>query len=504
MLGEVRLKPAVNGDRREAGWDLREGPKNYVSLVAAQIASAMLSLAAVWLATRMLGSTGYGGVVAIIAASQAIGQLAINWTAVSLSRYGVQEFVETARISKSFWTRFWLFLPNVALVIATSPLWLPPLSSLLKLPPQAYFFVLGHFLANALWIHVQQGLLGAKLMRLQGTLLTFERVLVLLTIVICFVSRQASFLAITLAYIVGPLGATVAGLWFLRKLIFPVAKLDRTLLPKMLKFSLPILPASFVGYMTTSYLDAFFITHYLSGAALGVYAVAYLISGNALQLPLLVGTVMMPFFVTLHVGGEDERVGRLLHNVLPLLTLAWSAACAFVAVSGGYLLPVIFGAQFTGLPGLLWPLMAAAALAGPALMGYAPFSNARTVTHLYMVSGAAAALVNIVLNYLLIPQFGLLGCAWATTAAYGVNVLVMITLVDWKFLPTRTWTLQATLPAVLGAGLDSWSGRHLTAFVLTLIATISLGLIHRRSLAKGLTMLNNLMRIRFSQSASAL
>ena len=50
---------------------------------------------------------------------------------------------------------------------------------------------------------------------------------------------------------------------------------------------------------------------------------------HALQLPLLVGTVLMPFFVTLHVGGEDERVARLLHNVLPLLTLAWAAACAF-------------------------------------------------------------------------------------------------------------------------------------------------------------------------------
>ena len=484
------MNPALKADRRDAGWDLRQGPKNYATLVVAQVASGLLSFAAVWLTTRMLGSAGYGGVIAIIAASQAIGQLAVNWTAVSLSRYGVQEFVETGRLAKSFWTRFWIFLPNVLLVIATSPLWLPPLSSLLKLPPRAHFFVLGHFLCNALWVHIQQGLQGAKLMRLQGSLLTFERVLVLLIVVACYLSGTASFLTIALAYIFAPLGASVAGLFALRKLIFPVSLIDRTLLPSMLKFSLPILPASFVGYMTTNYLDAFFITHYLSAAALGVYSVAYLISGTALQLPLLVGTVMMPLLVTLQVAEGGERAERVLHNVLPLLTLAWGTACAFMAAIGSYLLPLIFGVQFQGVTELLWPLMAAAALAGPALMGYAPFSNAKAATHLYMVSAASAALVNVALNYLLIPRYGLLGCAWATTAAYGVNVLVLITLVDWKFLPTRTWTLQATLPAVLGAGFASWSGRHLIALAVTMSVTILLAIIHRRSVLTGLTTLD--------------
>lgn len=484
------LSAVTHSDRRDAGWDIVQGRRNYLVLLTAQLASAGLSFAAIWLSTRLLGSSGYGGLVAIVAASQAVGQLAVNWTAVSLSRYGVQEFVETGRIGKSFWTRLWIFLPNVALVIATSPLWLPPLSSALKLPPQAYLFVLSHFLANALWIHVQQGLQGAKLMRLQGSLLTFERGLVLLIVVVCYLSGRASFLTLALAYIFAPIGASLAGLWTLRKLVFPVSGVDRALLPRMLKFSLPILPASFVGYMTTNYLDAMFIAHYLSGAALGVYAVAYSISGSALQLPLLVGTVMMPFFVTLQVAEQDERIERVIQNVLPLLTLMWGVACAFLATIGGYFLPMILGVQFQGITELLWPLMAAAALAGPALMGYAPFSTAKAVTQIFMLSAAAAALVNVTLNYLLIPRYGLLGCAWGTTAAYGVNVLLLINVIDWKFLRTPTWTLQATLPAVLGAGFASWSGRHVTALVITVVSTILLAIVHHSSLIKGLKLIN--------------
>src|SRR5687768_10761977 len=106
-----------DNSRRDATWDLAQGPKNYVSLVSAQAASAVLSFAAVWLATQLLGSTGYGAVVAIIAASQAIGQLTVNWTSVSLWRCGLEEFVTTGRVSKAFWTRFWIFVPNVLLVL---------------------------------------------------------------------------------------------------------------------------------------------------------------------------------------------------------------------------------------------------------------------------------------------------------------------------------------------------------------------------------------------------
>src|SRR5438445_3387835 len=129
---------AGDDNRRGASWDLVQGPKNYLSLVSAQVVSAVLSFAAVWLATRLLGPTGYGGVVAIVAGSQAIGQLTVNWTAVSLSRHGVEEFVETGRVAKAFWTRFWILVPNVLLVGVTSPFWLPYLSALLKLPSQAY------------------------------------------------------------------------------------------------------------------------------------------------------------------------------------------------------------------------------------------------------------------------------------------------------------------------------------------------------------------------------
>jgi O-antigen/teichoic acid export membrane protein len=337
------------------------------------------------------------------------------------------------------------------------------------------------------------GMQGAKLMRLQGSFLTLERLLVLLIVGVCVIMQQASFLTVALAYIFAPLGASLSGLWVLRRLILPVSGIDRELLKRMLKFSIPILPASLIGYMSSNYLDAFFISHYLTSAHLGVYSVVYLISGTSLQLPLLVGSVLIPLFITLEVGGSEERAQRFMLNTLPLLTLLWGTACIFVAAIGVYVFPRIFGDQFTEMGPLLWPLMAAAAVSGPVLMGYAPYTHSKAVTYVPMLGAIGASAVNVILNFLLVPIYGLKGCAWATTVAFAVHPIIIISLVHWRLLQKPTWILQALIPPVAGAVCALfYSG--LVALAVTLLLTLLLALLHRQSLRAGLKMLRNIQR----------
>jgi O-antigen/teichoic acid export membrane protein len=258
----------------------------------------------------------------------------------------------------------------------------------------------------------------------------------------------------------------------------------------MMTFSLPILPASLIGYMSTNYLDAFFIAHYLSGADLGVYAVAYLLSGSALQFPLLAGLLLMPLFVTLGVSGRDQRITSFVSSTLPSLTLLWVTTCAAIAFVGGYLVPIVFGDSFSGAAGLLWPLMAAAAIAGPVQMAYNPIAHARSATYITMVASIAAALTNVTLNFLLIPRFGLIGCAWATTAAYAIHVIIQICWIQTRLLSTRSWTLQALLPIVFGAAFASKYGNGLIAFLVTLMTTALLAVFHRTAIVKSFATLN--------------
>lgn len=469
-----------DANRQSAAWDLAQAPKNYLVLVTAQAFGSLLSLASVWLATRYLGPAGYGGVVAFIAAAQVAMMIGVNWTSFSVSRYGCEEFVQTGQIASTFWTRLVILGPNLLLVLAATPLWLPKLGGILRLPPNSTWLVLSLLVANVWWIHVQQALQGAKLMRLQGWLLTLERGLIFLVLGYLAMTGGVSVSRVGWLYVLGPVGASLFALARLRKLIWPVTRLDVGMLNRILRFSIPMIPTMAVGYLSTSYLDALFITHFLSEAKLGIYSVAYQVTGLTQQLPLLAGVLLMPLFVTLQAGKRGDRTERYMREVLPSITLIWTLLCGVVAAVGSYLVPLVFGSKFEETALLLWPLMAASALAGPDLMGYTPITNSSSKTHLQMISVTLGSAANVILNLLLVPRFGLLGCAWATTAGYGVTLIAVYFLVHRRVIAKRTWVLQAALPIVLGALYASWFPRDPIALGVTFGAGALVALAHRK------------------------
>ena len=164
-------------ERKSSSWDISNAPRNYIWLVIYQVGSALFSFGAVWLITRNLGSEGYGGIVAIIAASQ-VAQVFVNWSSLAVVRFGVDEFIETAKIARAFWTRLIILLVNLALVIVLANRWFPPLAEWLKISPAGFWLVIIHFTITVFWIHVQMSLQGAKMPRAQGFLQMTERLLI--------------------------------------------------------------------------------------------------------------------------------------------------------------------------------------------------------------------------------------------------------------------------------------------------------------------------------------
>jgi O-antigen/teichoic acid export membrane protein len=438
------------------------------------------------LVTRLLGPGGYGRLAAIFAASQLVGQVLVHWTAVSLFRYGCEEFLRTGRVASAFWSRLLVVGLCLLVAIGVSPLWLPLLGGMLRISPGSYPLVLTHLIVTALWIHVQHTLQAAKLPRMQGFLLAMERAQITIILVALAVSHTGSLLSVTLSYIIAPLTALMIGLWRLRGLLGPVIPWNPALLKRMLAFSSPLIPASIFGYFASHYLDAFFITHFLTVSDLGLYSLVYQVAGTAMQLPLLAGSLVLPLFITLGPERQDRHSARFLRNVLPLLTLVWSTGCALAAPVGTWLLPMIFGGPFREAAQLLWPMMAMSALAGPVLMGYFPLSSALSTTRVIAANAALSAGINVVLNALLIPTFGLMGCAWATVVAYIASMAMTAHLVERRFLPNSTWVPQATLPAVIGALGALWNPPALLSITLPILVSALLTYRHRASVLDGL------------------
>ncbi|HYE74574.1 MAG TPA: oligosaccharide flippase family protein, partial [Blastocatellia bacterium] len=228
--------------RQSADWDIRSSASNYLTLIMAQAVASLGAFATVWVATRLLGAEGYGRVAAVIAATQLVIQVALNWTAHAVTRFGCEEFVKTKKISKSFWTRLMILAPNLLLILLTSDLWLPHLAKWLKIHSAAQPLVLVYIVVNVFWLHIQHTLQGVKLQRVQAILMASERLLSFVVLTVFILSRSLSSLTMILAYITGAVAVSLIGLWQLRSLIFPLLGLDRELFSAILKFSLPLLP----------------------------------------------------------------------------------------------------------------------------------------------------------------------------------------------------------------------------------------------------------------------
>jgi O-antigen/teichoic acid export membrane protein len=486
----------INSDRRDAHWDLRNAVRNYSTLVAAQVAVAVFSFASVWLVTKQIGTSGYGGVVAVIAASQ-VAQIFVNWTGISLARYGVEEFVETGRITESFWGRTAIFLPNTLIFLLFSWLWLPLLADLLKLPAEAKWLVAAHSVVSAVWLHIQYGMQAAKLPRLQGIMQAVERGLIFAAIVALVAVGSLDSLSAVMAYIAAPAVMTVAGLISIRKLFSWRIRVSSMMIRRLLIFSVPLIPYSLIGYFSTNYLDAIFIKQYLNDADLGVYSIAYQMNGILMQFPLLAGSLLLPLFVTLRSRGRGERVTEYLQDILPILTLLGALGAVAAAFVMQYFIPLVFSGDAHGAVIIFWILISSAAFAIPTLIGFAPYTNALSATYIASILAAVSSVVNLAANYFLIPVYGLKGCAWATVLAYGASVLVVILILRIKFSLRHRWTIPAFIPALAASIYASATGDLISASILAIVAAFVIVLIWHRAAVDGIRQLKQFRTVAF-------
>lgn len=479
--------------RQTARWDTQNIFKNYFALVVSQIGGALFSFATVWIATRLYGTNGYGNIVAIIAGSQAI-QLFTNWTNVALARYGVEEFVETGCIRKTFWSRTILFVPNLGIVAITAPFWIYWLLALLNLPSGAVSFIIFYFVSSAIWLHFQQALQAVKMPRLQGILIFFERVSVFLLIAFFGFVLKLSWIYAFCAFIFSGIFMSAIALWRIRLLVSWNIIFDKIWIKRLLAFSVPLIPYSITSFFCTNYLDAFFITKYLSKAELGIYSVGYQINGLLLQFLILVGTLLMPMFVTLRSNGQETYINKYLEEVLPSVMLLWGAFIPFFAIFTGILIPMIFGSQFSSLAVVIWVFMMGTTFNIALVIGYSPFATAASAVYISFPLAFTTAATNLIGNFILIPRWGLVGSAWSTSLSSIVAMLSIVLLIKWKFQFKTSFLFQSIIPASIGLSCYLILQNLVVSSFITLCFSLLFLLLNRKTLKKAFVFLPQIRR----------
>ena len=220
-------------------------------------------------------------------------------------------------------------------------------------------------------------------------------------------------------------------------------------------YGMPVAASLILALMLAS-TDRFVIAAYRNEMTVGVYQAGYSLANRTLDV----------MFIWLGMAGGPAAIAALergghaaLHDVareqsafMIALTLPASVGLALVAHP---LAELMIGPGLREGAAQVTPWIAASAFFAGINTHYlhTAFTLARKTGRL-MLAIAIPALLNLALNLLLVPRFGLNGALWATLASYGAGVCISYSLGRQSLaLPIPWGMLARTLLAALGMGV---------------------------------------------------
>lgn len=230
---------------------------------------------------------------------------------------------------------------------------------------------------------------------------------------------------------------------------------SRTLMPRqLLLFSWPLIIVS-VMTVVNKWIDVLMLGWLVESAQVGVYEVALAVSGLMLVFLSSVNYMFMPVISELTGAVDRGRIREVYGTVARWLILLTLPLVVGFLLFPAQVLTLLFGAEYVGgtvalriltLGYFYWVAV------GPAGM----VLIALDMTERFMVAMVALGVVDVVLNLLLIPRYGLAGAAVAMTAGMVVANTILLAYVRGALdgIPHTVGSLRpflAMLPAAAGA-----------------------------------------------------
>lgn len=289
--------------------------------------------------------------------------------------------------------------------------------------------------------------------------------------------------ALATAYLVSLAVGCVLAVYYLTRLgAFRRAVTMETDLREWMTFALPLIIAAISTHMLW-WADTLMLPFFEPASQIGIYQVAF---QTAIVFSFLLGSVNALFpslAADLYASGEHDQLERVYSVITKWVTYVAVVLYVFIAVYARDVL-VLFGGEYTaGTSALLILGLSQVLVAATGPVGYllTMSDHERVVS----INNFATAALNIVLNFVLIQTYGILGAAIATGVSLALMNLIQLLEVRY-FLGINPYSRRywkgliaiaaAAVPIVGGTGLPV-GGILRLAVVAVLTAGVFAGVI---------------------------
>jgi O-antigen/teichoic acid export membrane protein len=252
------------------------------------------------------------------------------------------------------------------------------------------------------------------------------------------------------AYLLGQGLGLLPGLWFFGWAYHPPIAEDaptppletrEELVRKVMTYGLPFIPLSILSWVS-NLGDRYVLGTLLGAGAVGTYVAAYsLASRPIVVMSGAIGMLARPILFEAQGRGEHDKARRVYLMWLGVVLVFGAVATLALWVAAPYIADLLLAKAYRSAAPQIFPWVAA---------GYSFAMIAQVVENRLLSKGQsrsllapsiAGAVANVLLNFVLIPRFGIAGAAQATTGSFVVQlVAISIALARFKSAP------QAAVP----------------------------------------------------------
>lgn len=191
-------------------------------------------------------------------------------------------------------------------------------------------------------------------------------------------------------------------------------KADVKLIKKMLSFSLPLVFGG-IAYWGLTAMDRIFLRALVGFEELGVYAISVSLAAAVSVISTIFSNIWHPIvYKWIKEGVRPDLVTLVVENTLIAVALVWSLVGLFSWVIPYFLPPEYKAIEYLIIACVAMPLLYL--LSETTVVGVGITRR----TSFAMFSSAGAFVVNVFLNYVLIPYYGAAGAALATLVSFFV------------------------------------------------------------------------------------
>ena len=273
----------------------------------------------------------------------------------------------------------------------------------------------------------------------------------------------------------------------------PVAEDPGGLLKRStLRYAGSALAGSLITLIVFRRSEFFFLAHYADDRQIALYSVSFAAVTTLVLVPQALAGVVSPAVATLLGAGQHDRIRSGFGRALRLLLIAALPVMAGALALGPETLKLLFGQGFIGTKTPLLVLLLPFPLIPLMNVSYSLVVGLGKI-RFPLIAGTASALLNIALDFALIPQHAAVGAAVANSCAQAATAVATIVYASRLMRPVR-WearTLLSATCASAAAGCVAWGVLEIIGGATGVLAGLAAGVAAFAAVAAVLPVLSN-------------